>query len=85
MPASKPSDRRYHTAAWRRLRETFLRAHPLCEVCEANGELVPATVADHRTEIQHGGALLDQANLRALCASCHAKMPGHFGAKGGQS
>ena len=32
---------------WRKARAAFLQKHPLCEICRAEGKLVPATVVDH--------------------------------------
>lgn len=65
--------RLYCTAAWRHLRLAQLRAEPLCRMCKALGQLVPATVADHVKP--HRGDLelfRDPDNLQSLCARCHS-------------
>lgn len=79
--AEKRTDRFYVSTAWRRLRAVQLRAHPLCDMCGAF-----ATLVDHITPRADGGAPYDGANLRSLCASCHARLPGHgFSKKGSAS
>jgi 5-methylcytosine-specific restriction protein A len=61
----------YDTAAWRKLRRSFLAAHPWCAVCGAK-----ATDVDHRVP-RPRGAPLDRnqwdadANLSSLCSRCH--------------
>ena len=65
--------RLYCTAAWRQLRLAQLRAEPLCRMCEALGQLVAASVADHVKP--HRGDMtlfLDPENLQSLCARCHS-------------
>ncbi|BBO85906.1 hypothetical protein DSCO28_64720 [Desulfosarcina ovata subsp. sediminis] len=50
----------------------YLRDHPLCEMCQANGRATVATLVDHIVEIEDGGAELDMDNLMSLCTRCHA-------------
>lgn len=58
----------YRTPRWRKLRYAFLKAHPLCAACGA-----PAAIADHITPHRGDAALFyDEANLQALCTSCHS-------------
>lgn len=61
----------YQSAAWRAVRATFLREHPLCGHCQQRGRVVQAVVADHVRPLKDGGARFDGANLQALCVSCH--------------
>ena len=61
----------YASTAWRAVRETFLRAHPLCCRCGAEARLTPARVVDHVTPIKDGGARFEWSNLQALCVPCH--------------
>ena len=37
----------YHTQRWRRRAALQLKLHPLCAICLQNGQIVPATDADH--------------------------------------
>ena len=39
--------RLYDTARWKRERAAYLRAHPLCVMCEQQGRTSLATVVDH--------------------------------------
>jgi 5-methylcytosine-specific restriction protein A len=52
----------------------YLREHPLCEMCERKGWVVPATMVHHVKPIKQGGAVLDMENLMALCRRCHDKI-----------
>ena len=61
----------YRSAQWKRLRAWQLRREPLCEECAKQGQVVPATVVDHRTPIKQGGARLDPDNLQSICIPHH--------------
>lgn len=61
----------YNTPTWRRFRLVYIAIHPLCRLCETNGRITRATVVDHITPINQGGAKFDERNLQPLCASCH--------------
>jgi len=66
------SAQRGYDARWRRYRKRFLRAHPLCELHQQRGDLVPATVVDHI--VPHRGdtdLFWDPSNHQALCKRCH--------------
>ena len=57
---------------WQQARVHFLRAHPLCRMCEARGKLTAASVVDH--VIPHKGDVSrfwDEDNWQALCKPCH--------------
>lgn len=77
----KPSwreDKRGSTARgygikWQQARVGYLRNHPLCVMCEAEGRIERATVVDHTTP--HKGDMKifwDSANWQSLCASHHS-------------
>ena len=68
---------RGYDARWREARALFLKQHPLCAFCQAEGKIVPATVVDHI--IPHRGdqrLFWDQTNWESLCKECHDKKPG---------
>lgn len=66
-------DRIYSSARWRRLRKQKLAASPLCEAHQEMGEVVVATVVDHRIPIRMGGKPFPSlAGLRSLCWPCHS-------------
>lgn len=69
----RDDDRIYSSARWRRLRKQKLAASPLCEAHQEMGEVVVATVVDHRIPIRHGGKPFPSlSGLRSLCWPCHS-------------
>ena len=69
------SSARGYDRAWRELRKTFLRMHPVCECedCEAGKKrLLAAEVVDHIESIKDRPELrLVWSNLRAMSKRCH--------------
>ena len=61
----------YHSTTWRKLRNVYIKNHPICELCKTVNVINKATVIDHIQPIRLGGAKLEWANLQALCTSCH--------------
>lgn len=58
---------------WRVARLEYLRECPLCVFCEARGDIVVATVVDHK--IPHRGNMTlfwDRKNWQGLCVTCHS-------------
>lgn len=68
--ASRGYDRR-----WQRVRSMYLRAHPLCVDCMAERRVREATEVHHVVALRDGGDHSD-ANLMALCKSCHSTRTG---------
>ena len=64
-----PSQERGYDHRWRRIAKRYLRRHP---VCEEDGCNAPATCVDHIDGRGPRGDNSD-ANLRALCHSCHSR------------
>lgn len=59
---------------WKVVRGCYRDEHPLCEACEARGELVPMAEVDHRLPLEVRPDLgLTWSNLQALCHPCHAQ------------
>lgn len=77
----------YNTTEWRKLREVYMREHPICEKCLERGKITPAEDIHHKIspfrsgEVNYG-LLLDHDNLMAVCKECHAaihnKQQGHI-------
>lgn len=62
----------YKTREWAAARLAQLAQHPLCERCLARGELVPATVVNHRKRHRGDWTLFfDPANHESACKACH--------------
>ena len=56
----------YHSTAWRKLRTTFIKQHPLCVECDGVGQVI-----DHIVPIKQGGESLAWENLQTMCHRCH--------------
>lgn len=57
---------------WRKARESYLIANPLCVFCLARRLVVPATVVDHIIPHEGDQALFwDESNWQSLCKLCH--------------
>lgn len=76
----------YTGRKWQKCREAYIKAHPLCERCLANGDYNPAKYIHHRTELTEEN-VRDPAiaygfdNLEALCFKCHEELHGRRRAK----
>ena len=73
-PDRPSADSRGYNSRWRKVRAAYLRKHPLCVRCMADGRSVKATVVDH--VIPHRGdqqLMWDENNYQALCKKCHDK------------
>lgn len=70
---------RGYGARWRAAREGFLRSHPLCCCCKANGRIVAASLVDHIEP--HRGDMVkfwQSSNWQPLCKSCHDSIKAVF-------
>src|SRR5262245_19173387 len=67
------NDAFYSSSTWRKLRQAYLREHPLCASCSENGRILVATIVDHRVPIRFGGGPLDWDNLQSQCWGCHSR------------
>jgi 5-methylcytosine-specific restriction enzyme A len=61
----------YGLRRWRRRAALQLRMYPLCCMCEAQGKVVPATVADHIHPHRGDERAFWCAPLQSLCKRCH--------------
>ena len=73
-----PAVRRRYGRAWKRIRDSYVEQHPVCERCQADGRLVPTQEVHHKKPLSEGGTH-NRDNLIALCKSCHAKIHAEHG------
>ena len=69
----------YNNTAWRKMRDTYMKEHPICEKCLEKGKITPAVDIHHKRSPFQGGEvnyalLLDYDNLMALCKDCHGEI-----------
>jgi 5-methylcytosine-specific restriction endonuclease McrA len=73
MPLDRSSRQSfYKSKRWKNARVIFLKRNPVCKLCDAVGDVTPATVVDH--VIPHRGSSVlfwDQRNWQPLCKRCH--------------
>lgn len=66
--------RKLYSYRWSQTAKGFLRAHPLCAHCLAEGRTMAATEVDHIRPHRGDRALFwDRNNWQALCKSCHSR------------
>ncbi|MBD5113581.1 MAG: HNH endonuclease [Ruminococcaceae bacterium] len=71
------SNERYNSA-WRKIRTRYIKQHPLCERCLAEGRYTPADLVHHKKPLSDGGTN-ENSNLMSLCYSCHEIIHGRGG------
>jgi 5-methylcytosine-specific restriction enzyme A len=68
-----PESNKQYGRAWKRVRDRYIKAHPLCEECKKNGRLTPVKEVHHVLPLSRGGSN-DFDNLQSLCKSCHSRI-----------
>lgn len=66
----------YNNSTWRKMRDTYLKEHAVCQDCISKGKITPATDVHHiKSPFKNGeinySLLLDYTNLISLCKECH--------------
>lgn len=86
--AKENEARFYNLVSWRNLRNSYIKQHPFCELCEAEGRIRLAEEIHHRKPYLTGAndeeklnLLLDEDNLMSLCRDCHHKIHNELRAK----
>ena len=67
-----PDVHKKYGRAWKRIRDSYAKAHPLCEDCLRDGRAVPMEEVHHIVPISRGGTHA-RDNLVSLCRGCHNK------------
>ena len=73
-----PKSNKRYGRSWKRIRDRYIAAHPLCEECLKRGVYTSATEVHHRLPLSRGGTHVD-SNLEALCTPCHSKITAEMG------
>ena len=68
-----PDVRRKYGGKWKRIRDRYAAAHPLCEMCLKEGRLTPVEEVHHILPVSRGGTH-GSDNLMSLCRSCHTRI-----------
>lgn len=50
-----PAVRRRYGRAWKRIRDSYVQQHPLCEMCQKEGRLVMTEEVHHKIPLSEGG------------------------------
>jgi len=77
-----PDSNKRYGRSWKRIRDRYIKAHPLCEECEKQGRLTPAKEIHHILPLSKGGGN-NQENLMSLCKSCHSSITARDGDRWG--
>lgn len=77
------SNKRYGRS-WKRIRDRYIKTHPLCEECQRQGRLTPAEEVHHIIPLANGGSN-NKENLMSLCKSCHSRITAQSGDRWGRS
>ena len=61
-----PATRKRYGRAWERIRDSYVKTHPFCELCYEKGVLVEVEEVHHKTPLSEG-CTHDRANFISLC------------------
>ena len=78
-----PASNKRYGRAWKRIRDRYIKSHPLCEECRKQGKLTPAEEVHHILPLSKGGDN-EKSNLMALCKSCHSRITAESGDRWGR-
>ena len=78
-----PAIKKRYNRSWKRIRDKYIAAHPLCEKCKKNGRLTPAQEVHHIIPLSQGGTH-NFDNLMSLCTSCHSTITAREGGRWGK-
>jgi len=78
-----PASNKRYGRAWKRIRDRYIKTHPLCEECQKQGRLTPSEEVHHILPLSKGGGS-NTENLMALCKSCHSRITAESGDRWGR-
>ena len=77
-----PESKKRYGTKWRKIRNAFVKNHPICELCERKNILIPTEEVHHVIPLSKGGSN-DEENLMALCKSYHSRITATEGGRWG--
>lgn len=75
-----PLVKKRYGSTWRKIRSSYVKEHPLCEICFEEKRMVPVEEVHHKLPLSKGGTH-DKNNLISLCQSCHARIHAKDGSR----
>lgn len=82
----------YNHKTWKKLRNSYIAEHPLCENCLAEGRVTPAEEVHHIIPFLSGSTYQEQldlaydvSNLMSVCGKCHSELHKKLGGYGNYS
>ena len=77
-----PNTYKRYSNRWRRIRQPYIKEHPVCELCERKNILKPVEEVHHIVPLSKGGTH-NEENLMSLCKSCHSRLTATEGGRWG--
>jgi 5-methylcytosine-specific restriction protein A len=77
-----PMSNKRYGRAWKRIRDRYVKEHPLCEECKKHGRPTPVEEVHHIVPLSKGGGN-EFSNLMSLCKSCHSSITAKSGERWG--
>lgn len=68
-----PATKKRYGAHWKRIRDAYVKQHPVCEMCKKRGIHTSTQEVHHIIPLAEGGSN-DWDNLMSLCKSCHSRL-----------
>jgi hypothetical protein len=73
-PYTAISEYFYESTEWEKVKNEYIKANPLCELCLSEGKNKKSDDVHHITPLTAGGEPFSEDNLIALCDSCHSSI-----------
>lgn len=77
-----PDTYKRYSNRWRKIRQLYIKEHPVCELCEKKNILRPVEEVHHIIPLSQGGTHHED-NLMSLCKSCHSRITATEGGRWG--
>ncbi len=79
-----PASKKRYGRAWKRIRDRYIAAHPLCEECRKAGKVTPAEEVHHIKPLSRGGTHAEGIELWGLNVRTDAEAKKNFAQQTGQ-